>query len=86
MAGLVLFLLRRRFLLPLNNINTLLSRLGDGDFAPARVRDVDPVLEPLIANYNHMVTRLARLESEQQARQASLGSGSARRYPRPARS
>jgi signal transduction histidine kinase len=36
------------------------------------VADVDPVLEPLIANYNHMVTRLARLEAEQQARQASL--------------
>jgi two-component system, NtrC family, sensor kinase len=69
---LVLFLLRRRFLLPLNNINTLLTRLGDGDFAPARVTDVDPVLEPLIANYNHMVSRLARLEAEQQARQAGL--------------
>lgn len=72
MVAVVLFLLRRRFLLPLNNINTLLTRLGDGDFAPARVTDVDPVLEPLIANYNHMVTRLAQLESEQMARQASL--------------
>jgi two-component system NtrC family sensor kinase len=71
-AGLVLFLLRRRFLLPLDNINTLLTRLGDGDYAPARVAVVDPVLEPLIANYNHMVTRLARLEGEQKARQASL--------------
>lgn len=71
-AALVLFLLRRRFLLPLNNINTLLTRLGDGDYAPARVEAVDPVLEPLIANYNHMVTRLARLEEEQKARQASL--------------
>ena len=71
-GGLVLFLLRRRFLLPLDNINTLLTRLGDGDYAPARVEAVDPVLEPLIANYNHMVTRLARLEAEQQARQAGL--------------
>jgi len=71
-AVLVLFLLRRRFLLPLDNINTLLTRLGDGDFAPAQVADVDPVLEPLIAHYNHMVTRLARLEAGQQARQASL--------------
>ncbi|MDD5388646.1 MAG: ATP-binding protein [Gallionellaceae bacterium] len=71
-AALVLFLLRRRFLLPLDNINTLLSRLGDGNYAPARVVSVDPVLEPLIDNYNHMVTRLARLEAEQQARQASL--------------
>lgn len=71
-AALVLFLLRRRFLLPLDNINTLLSRLGDGNYSPARVASVDPVLEPLIGNYNHMVTRLARLEAEQQARQASL--------------
>ncbi len=30
------------------------------------------MLEPLIANYNRMVTRLARLEAEQRARQASL--------------
>jgi signal transduction histidine kinase len=71
-AALVLFLLRRRFLRPLRNINTLLTRLGDGEFAPAHASDIDPVLEPLIANYNHMVTRLARLESEQQARQAGL--------------
>lgn len=71
-AGLVLFLLRRRFLLPLDNINTLLTRLGDGEYAPARVEAVDPVLEPLIANYNHMATRLARLEAEQRARQAGL--------------
>jgi signal transduction histidine kinase len=76
-AVLVLFLLRRRFLLPLGNVNTLLTRLArvddaQGEFAPARVADVDPVLEPLIANYNHMVTRLARLEAEQKARQASL--------------
>ncbi len=76
-AALVLFLLRRRFLLPLDNINTLLSRLAcvdntQGDFAPARVEAVDPVLEPLISNYNHMVARLASLEAEQQARQAGL--------------
>ncbi len=76
-AMLVLYLLRRRFLLPLNNINTLLARLAwvdntQGDFAPARIEAVDPVLEPLIDNYNRMVTRLALLEAEQQARQASL--------------
>ena len=71
-AALVLFLLRHRFLLPLRNINTLLARLGDGEFAPARVDAVDPVLEPLIANYNSMVGRLAQLEAEQRARQAGL--------------
>ncbi|MDD5364196.1 MAG: ATP-binding protein [Gallionellaceae bacterium] len=71
-AVLVLYLLRRRFLLPLDNINTLLARLGDGDYGPARMAAVDPVLEPLIANYNRMVARLARLEAEQQARQDGL--------------
>lgn len=71
-AALVLFLLRHRFLLPLHNLNTLLARLGDGEFAPAKVDAVDPVLDPLIANYNGMVGRLAQLEAEQRARQAGL--------------
>ena len=69
---LVLYLLRRRFLRPLSNLNHLLGRLGDGNFIPAHVQDVDPVLEPLIANYNHMVGRLGQLEAEQRARQHSL--------------
>ena len=71
-AILVLYLLRRRFLLPLSNLNILLGRLGEGNFVPARVEDADPVLEPLIANYNHMVGRLAQLEAEQTAHRQSL--------------
>lgn len=71
-ALLVLYLLRRRFLLPLTNLNVLLRRLGEGKYMPARVRDVDPVLEPLIANYNRMVERLAQLESERAAHRKSL--------------
>lgn len=69
---LVLFLLRRRFLLPLSNLNVLLRRLGEGNWMPARVDGADPVLEPLIANYNHMVSRLAQLEAEQTAHRKSL--------------
>lgn len=71
-AVFVLYLLRRRFLLPLSNLNILLSRLGDGNFVPARVEDVDPVLESLIANYNHMVARLAQLEAQQTAHRQGL--------------
>ncbi len=71
-ALLVLFLLRRRFLLPLANLNALLTRLGEGRYTPAELTDIDPVLEPLVANYNQMTTRLARLEAERQARQAAL--------------
>jgi len=71
-AMLVLFLLRRRFLLPLSNLNLLLSRLADGDFVPAQVEAVDPVLEPLIANYNRMVGRLAQFEAAQNAHRQTL--------------
>lgn len=68
----MLYLLRRRFLLPLRNLNVLLTRLGERDFAVAEVEDVDPVLAPLIANYNRMAERLARLESAQRQRESDL--------------
>lgn len=71
-SGLVLFLLRRRFLLPLRNLNTLLTRLGERDFAAAETGEADPALEPLFANYNRMVARLAALEAEHRARRADL--------------
>ncbi|TCJ13421.1 two-component sensor histidine kinase [Parasulfuritortus cantonensis] len=71
-AVLVLFLLRRRFLLPLRNLNTLLTRLGERDFSAAEMGEADPVLEPLFANYNRMVGRLAQLEDEHRARAADL--------------
>lgn len=71
-AGLALYLLRRRFLQPLTSLNALLAGLAGGRYASARVRDPDPVLEPLIANYNRMVARLSELEAEHRDRQARL--------------
>lgn len=67
-----LYLQRQRFLRPLANLNTLLTRLGERDFAIARMDDVEPVLEPLFANYNHMVSRIAKLESQERAHREGL--------------
>ena len=71
-ALLVLFLLRRRFLLPLSNLSSLLGHLSDGAFVPVRVDAVDPLLEPLFVNYNQMVVRLAQLEVAQLAQRQTL--------------
>jgi two-component system, NtrC family, sensor kinase len=68
----VLFLLRRRILRPLSDLSGLMDRLALHDFAPADIRDADPVLEPLLANYNRMVARLAELEAEHAAHRDSL--------------
>lgn len=71
-ALLVLFLLRRRFLLPLSNLSSLLGHLSDRAFVPVRFDAVDPLLEPLFANYNQMVVRLAQLEVTQLAQRQTL--------------
>lgn len=71
-AVFLLYLLRRRFLWPLRNLSVLLARLGEHDFRQAAIADVDPVLEPLIDNYNRMAARLAQLEDEHRQRQDAL--------------
>lgn len=68
----VLALMRRRVLAPLASLNTLLDRLGKGDFAPAPAVAMDPVLEPLMANYNRLVGRLAELEAQARSQRESL--------------
>lgn len=69
---LVFWLRRRRFLDPLRGLNTLLVRLADREFVAARVGDVEPVLEPLFANYNRMVARLAELEARERSKREAL--------------
>lgn len=69
---LALYLQRQRFLRPLANLNTLLTRLGERDFAVARMDDVAPMLEPLFANYNRMVRRIAALEAMERAHREEL--------------
>jgi two-component system NtrC family sensor kinase len=68
----ILFMVRKRILVPLNNLGWLMSQLARRDYITAPTQDIDPVLEPLIDNYNHMVTRLAELEREHKARHDSL--------------
>lgn len=65
-------LVRRRVLNPLNHLSRLMTLLSRQDFASARIDNVDPLLRPLLVNYNQMVTRLASLEQERQRREKSL--------------
>ena len=74
LALLIMFLVRKRILMPLKNLGWLMSQLARKDYAAAAARDIDPMLDPLIDNYNTMVRRLAELEREHQTRQESLES------------
>ncbi len=67
-----LFLLRRRFLDPLNELGTLMTLLARQDYSPASSHSVDPVLQPLFENYNQLVMRLADLEEQNRVRRQSL--------------
>jgi C4-dicarboxylate-specific signal transduction histidine kinase len=68
----VLLLIRRRVLAPLAGLSTLLDRMGKRDFAPAPAAGVDPVLAPLMENYNRLVGRLTELEAQARTRRESL--------------
>lgn len=72
LALLTLFLIRKRVLMPLSDLGRLLSKLGQRDYAPMPAEDVDPMLEPLVSNYNKLVVRLAQLEHENAGRQETL--------------
>lgn len=74
LALLIMFLVRNRILLPLKNLGWLMSQLARKDFVTATAQDIDPMLKPLINNYNTMVQRLAELEREHQVRRESLES------------
>ena len=70
----LLFFVRKRILTPLNELGWLMSQLARRDYAPAPSSNVDPLLKPLISNYNAMVSRLAELEQVHATRHASLES------------
>lgn len=72
MLVLALWLLRNRILNPINNLRELLSRLAGGEFTPIPLRHVDPLLLPLLDNYNSMVIRLHELEQARRSHTASL--------------
>ena len=71
-AVLLIYLLRRRILEPLNHLGFLMTLMGRKNYAPAPVASVDPMLRPLTENYNTMVTRLAELEAEHARREQDL--------------
>jgi two-component system NtrC family sensor kinase len=63
---------RRRIIKPLHAFGRQLSRLADGNFTPAPLDDVDPLVLPLQRNFNELVRRLQQYEAENKARTASL--------------
>ena len=77
LALIILFLVRKRILTPINSLAWLMSQLARNDITstPASVTtEIDPLLKPLANHYNAMVLRLAHLEEEHQNRQESLES------------
>jgi signal transduction histidine kinase len=72
LGALILLFIRRRILGPLGGLGFLVSRLAQGEFTPVPVDQVDPLLRPLFANYNHLVIRLEELEQEHRNHAASL--------------
>jgi len=73
-AILLLYLMRRRILAPLDRLSFLMTLLGRSDFTQASMKSVDPMLRPLTRNYNTMVARLAELEAEHAKREQTLES------------
>lgn len=71
-AMLLIYLLRRRILAPLNHLGFLMTLLARRDYSPAPVVAIDPLLRPLTQNYNRMVVRLAELEKEHEERERDL--------------
>ena len=63
---------RRRILTPIEAFGAQLSRVADGDFSPAPVGDVDPVMLPLHRRFNELVRRLDQLERAHQVRAVTL--------------
>jgi signal transduction histidine kinase len=73
-AVLLLYLMRRRILAPLEHLSFLMTLLARSDYTQAPLKSVDPLLLPLTQNYNAMVARLAELEAEHARREKNLES------------
>jgi signal transduction histidine kinase len=72
LIALALWALRQRVFRPIADLRVFLSRLAEGDFAPASLERVDPLVRPLFENYNRMLTRLEQLERSNLERTLSL--------------
>ena len=61
---LTLFRMRGHVFGPLNTLEQLLDLLARREYSLARTENVDPIVRPLTASYNHLVSRLITLEKE----------------------
>ncbi|HEY7697799.1 MAG TPA: histidine kinase dimerization/phospho-acceptor domain-containing protein, partial [Vicinamibacteria bacterium] len=68
----LLFALRRRFFLPLDQLRDLMSLLARQEYRTVSTTDVDPLLQPVFQNYNQMTSRLLELERRHLSRQRTL--------------
>ena len=57
---------------PIGDLTDLLTRLGQGEPRPIPLGEVDPLLLPLLTNYNATVARLAELEAAHRAHAEAL--------------
>lgn len=75
LAGLTVITLiriRRRVLGPIGTLEHLLALLAKRDYSLAPTENVDPMIQPLTASYNHLVNRLQELEEENKRHRGSL--------------
>ncbi|EIJ36919.1 sensor histidine kinase [Thiothrix nivea] len=63
-AAILLTLMRRRILSPLQQMGYLMETLGKRQYQRIPAENVDPTLQPLMENYNTLVVRLSELEAE----------------------
>lgn len=72
LIAVALWALRQRVFRPIGDLRLFLSRLAEGDVAPASLDGVDPLVRPLFENYNRMLMRLEQLERSNRERTLSL--------------
>jgi two-component system, NtrC family, sensor kinase len=72
LLSMAVWLLLRRIFKPIDNLTDLLLRLGKGDPSPVPVRHADPLVLPLLNNYNALIARLAELEEARRTSAESL--------------
>lgn len=72
LSAITLIRIRRRVLAPLDTLEQLLALLAKRDYSLAPTENVDPMIQPLTASYNHLVNRLLELEEENRRHRGSL--------------
>ncbi len=72
LGGVLLIALRKRFLLPLDQLRDLMRLLARQEYRTVPTDDLDPLLQPVFHNYNQMASRLLDLERQHISRQRTL--------------